>query len=73
MKGLNKNRSKQLEDQLNEIIANKPPAEESQPVNIKEPQDKKLKMKYIHLNNFFQIKSLKNLTKNGQMKKLEKT
>ena len=48
MKGLNKNRSKQLEDQLNEIIANKPPAEEAQPVIIKEHQDEKLKMKYIN-------------------------
>ena len=57
MKGLNKNRSKQLEDQLNEIIANKPPAEEAQPVIIKEPQDEKLKMKYINLNKLFPNKN----------------
>ena len=57
MKGLNKNRSKQLEDQLNEIIANKPPAEEAQPVIIKEPQDDKLKMKYINLNKLFPNKN----------------
>ena len=57
MKGLNKNRSKQLEDQLNEIIANKPPAEEAQPVIIKEHQDEKLKMKYINLNKLFPNKN----------------
>ena len=57
MKGLNKNRSKQLEDQLNEIIANKPAAEEVQPVIIKEPQDEKLKMKYINLNKLFPNKN----------------
>ena len=59
MKGLNKNRSKQLEEQLHEIIANKSPAEESQPVIIKEkePQDDKLKMKYINLNKLFPNKN----------------
>ena len=64
MKGLNKSKSKQLEEQLHEIIANKSPAEESQPVIIKEqePQDDKAE-------NYFQIKILRVLMKNGVMKK----
>ena len=61
MKGLNKNRSKQLEDQLNEIISKKTIDEntisdKSTPSN-KEPQDEKLKMKYINLNKLFPNKN----------------
>ena len=64
MKGLNKSKSKQLEDQLNDIISKKPIDENTisdklSPSNIKEkePQDDKLKMKYINLNKLFPNKN----------------
>ena len=44
---------------MNEIIANKSGAEETQPdiIKEKEPQDDKLKMKYINLNKLFPNKN----------------